>query len=33
MKLLKEMGAEKVICAISLPFFTGNAINSFDEAI
>ena len=32
MKLLKEMGAEKVICAISLPFFTGNAINSFDEA-
>ena len=32
MKLLKEMGAEKVICAISLPFFTGNAINSFEEA-
>ncbi len=32
MKLLKEMGAEKVICAISLPFFTGNAINSFDDA-
>ena len=32
MKLLKEMGAEKVICAISLPFFTGNAISSFDEA-
>lgn len=32
MKLLKEMGAEKVICAISLPFFTGNAVNSFDEA-
>ena len=32
MKLLKEMGAEKVICAISLPFFTGNAISSFDDA-
>lgn len=32
MKLLKEMGAEKVICAISLPFFTGNAIKSFDAA-
>jgi ribose-phosphate pyrophosphokinase len=32
MKLLKEMGAEKVICAISLPLFTGNAINSFDAA-
>jgi ribose-phosphate pyrophosphokinase len=32
MKLLKEMGAEKVICAISLPLFTGNAISSFDDA-
>ena len=32
MKLLKEMGAEKVICAVSLPFFTGNAIIRFDEA-
>ena len=32
MKHLRELGAEKVICAISLPFFTGNAINDFDDA-
>ncbi len=32
MQNLREMGAEKVICAISLPFFTGNAIENFDEA-
>ncbi len=32
MKFLKEQGATKVICAISLPFFTGNAIELFDEA-
>ncbi len=32
MQHLREMGAEKVICAISLPFFTGNAIENFDEA-
>ena len=29
---LKEQGATKVIAAISLPFFTGNAIDLFDEA-
>ena len=29
---MKEQGATKVICAISLPFFTGNAIEEFDEA-
>jgi ribose-phosphate pyrophosphokinase len=31
MKLLKEMGARKVICAISIPLFTGNAIDHFEE--
>ena len=32
MEFLKNQGATKVICAISLPFFTGNAIEQFDEA-
>ncbi|MBQ9630454.1 MAG: ribose-phosphate diphosphokinase, partial [Treponema sp.] len=32
MSFLKEQGATKVIAAISLPFFTGNAIEQFDEA-
>ncbi len=32
MEFLKEQGATKVIAAISLPFFTGNAIEQFDEA-
>ncbi|MDA3812343.1 MAG: ribose-phosphate diphosphokinase [Spirochaetaceae bacterium] len=32
MKLIKEMGAEKIVCAISLPLFTGNAIEHFDKA-
>ncbi|MDR3201305.1 MAG: ribose-phosphate diphosphokinase [Spirochaetales bacterium] len=32
MKLLKEMGARKVICAISIPLFTGDAISHFEEA-
>lgn len=32
MGFLKEQGATKVIAAISLPFFTGNAIELFDEA-
>ena len=32
MKHLRELGADKVICAISLPFFTGNAIADFDDA-
>ena len=29
---LKELGATKVIAAISLPFFTGNAMELFDQA-
>jgi ribose-phosphate pyrophosphokinase len=32
MSQLKELGAEKIICAISLPLFTGEAIAQFDEA-
>ncbi|MDE5897691.1 MAG: ribose-phosphate diphosphokinase [Treponemataceae bacterium] len=32
MGFLKEQGATKVIAAISLPFFTGNAVELFDEA-
>ncbi len=32
MAFLHEQGATKVIAAISLPFFTGNAIELFDEA-
>ncbi len=32
MAFLKDQGAGKVICAISLPLFSGEAINFFDEA-
>lgn len=32
MEFLHEQGATKVIAAISLPFFTGNAIELFDQA-
>jgi len=32
MKLLKENGARKVICSISLPLFSGDAVSYFDEA-
>ncbi|MDR1420104.1 MAG: ribose-phosphate diphosphokinase [Treponema sp.] len=32
MRVLKENGAGKVICAISLPLFTGDAISYFDQA-
>ncbi len=32
MQFLQEQGATKVIAAISLPFFTGNAVSLFDEA-
>jgi ribose-phosphate pyrophosphokinase len=32
MKILKENGARKVICSISLPLFSGDAISYFDEA-
>jgi len=32
MRLLKENGARRIICAISLPLFSGGAISHFDEA-
>jgi ribose-phosphate pyrophosphokinase len=32
MEALKEHGAVKVICAISLPLFSGRAVSCFDEA-
>jgi ribose-phosphate pyrophosphokinase len=32
MKFLKEQGAVRVICAISLPLFSGDAVTYFDEA-
>jgi len=32
MKLLKENGARRIICAISLPLFSGNSIPHFDQA-
>jgi ribose-phosphate pyrophosphokinase len=32
MKFLKSQGAGKVICAISLPLFSGDAISYFDKA-
>jgi ribose-phosphate pyrophosphokinase len=32
MKNLKEMGAERVICAVSLPLFSGSAIEEFEAA-
>ena len=32
MKYLREKGAKKIICITSLPFFNGNAIETFDNA-
>ncbi|MDR2184840.1 MAG: ribose-phosphate diphosphokinase [Treponema sp.] len=32
MKFLKEQGAGKLICAVSLPLFSGDAVSFFDEA-
>jgi len=32
MKILRENGARKIICSISLPLFSGNSISYFDEA-
>ena len=32
MRILKENGASRIICSISLPLFSGNAISCFDEA-
>ncbi|MBN1837173.1 MAG: ribose-phosphate diphosphokinase [Spirochaetales bacterium] len=32
MAALRDMGAKRIICAVSLPFFSGNAMEVFDEA-
>lgn len=32
MKLLKTLGAKKIICAVSIPLFTGEAIEHFETA-
>lgn len=32
MKLIREMGAKKIICSVSLPMFSGDAVKHFDEA-
>jgi len=32
MRLLKENGARRIICSISLPLFSGDALSHFDEA-
>lgn len=32
MKKLRELGAKKIICIVSLPFFNGSAIENFDQA-
>jgi ribose-phosphate pyrophosphokinase len=32
MRLLKENGARKIICSISLPLFSGNSVSFFDDA-
>ncbi len=32
MREIRSMGAEKIICAVSLPFFNGNAIEEFHAA-
>jgi ribose-phosphate pyrophosphokinase len=32
MRVLKGFGAARIICAVSLPFFTGSALETFDRA-
>ncbi len=32
MRTLRDYGAARIICAVSLPFFSGRAIEAFDEA-
>ena len=32
MRKLREFGAKKIICIVSLPFFNGNAVAEFDKA-
>jgi ribose-phosphate pyrophosphokinase len=32
MRALKDMGARKIICAVSLPLFSAHAVDSFEKA-
>ena len=32
MRVLKSLGADKIICAVSLPLFSGNSLEEFDNA-
>jgi ribose-phosphate pyrophosphokinase len=32
MRKLRELGAEKIVCAVSLPLFTAQAVESFERA-
>jgi ribose-phosphate pyrophosphokinase len=32
MKTIREMGAASIVCAVSLPLFSGSAVEDFDEA-
>jgi ribose-phosphate pyrophosphokinase len=32
MAILKDMGARQIICAVSLPMFSGSAVEAYDEA-
>jgi ribose-phosphate pyrophosphokinase len=32
LRVLKKFGAQRVICAVSLPFFTGQAVETFERA-
>ncbi len=32
MRLIREMGAKKIICSVSLPMFSGSAVDHFDKA-
>ncbi len=31
-RIIKDMGARKILCAVSLPFFSGDAVKHFDDA-
>lgn len=32
MKIIKELGARKIVCSVSLPLFSGDAVSHFDKA-
>ena len=33
MKLIREMGAKKIVCTVSLPLFSGDAVRHFDDEL